>query len=93
MKDYVRKLGGQLPLARGKPSYEMTVMEQSDHGGAANFFIRRVRINKFFDAPSRKMFGVEASEGILLADAGANEYEADVYFWSNGSYQHQPVDY
>jgi len=77
----------------GKSSYEMTVVEQSDHGGAANFFIRLVRISKFFDEPSRRKFGVRASEGILLADAGAKEYETDVYFWANGSYQHQPVDY
>jgi hypothetical protein len=26
-------------------------------------------------------------------DAAENEYETDVYFWANGAYQHQPVDY
>ena len=77
----------------GKSSFERTVVEQSDRDGAANFFIHRVPISKFFNEPSRKKFGVRATEGILLADAGAKEYETDVYFWSNGSYQHQPVDY
>lgn len=77
----------------GKSSFEMTVVEQSDRAGAANFFIHRVPISKFFSESSRKKFGVATSEGILLADAGAKEYETDVYFWANGSYQHQPVDY
>lgn len=77
----------------GKASYEMSVVEQSDRGGAANFFIRRVRISRFFDEQSRRKFEVAARVGILLADAGANEYETDVYFWTNSSYQHQPVDY
>lgn len=77
----------------GKSSYEMTIVEQSDHDGAANFFLHRVPISKFFNESSRKKFGVAASDGILLADASANEYETDVYFWANGSYQHQPVDY
>jgi hypothetical protein len=77
----------------GSSSFEAIVVEQSDHIGAANFFIHQVRISKFFDEPSRQKFRVGASEGILLADAGTNEYETDVYFWTNGSYQHQPVDY
>jgi hypothetical protein len=71
----------------------MTIAEQSDRGSAANFFIHRVNINKFFDQSSKRKFGVAASDGILLADAGENEYETDVYFWANGRYQHQPIDY
>ncbi len=77
----------------GQPSHETRVVEQSDGSGAANFFIRRVRISKFFDEHSKKKFQVQTSEGILLVDAAENEYETDVYFWTNGSYQHQPVDY
>jgi hypothetical protein len=76
----------------GQPSYEMRAADSGD-SGAANFFIHKVRISKFFDEPSRRKFQVQMSEGILLADAAEKEYEADVYFWSNGSYQHQPVDY
>jgi hypothetical protein len=77
----------------GNSSYEITFVEQSSHAGAANFFIHRVRLSKFLDEPSRRKFGVEASAGILLADAGLKEHEADVYFWMNGTYHVQPVDY
>jgi hypothetical protein len=76
----------------GQPSYEMRAADSGD-SGAANFFIHKVRISKFFDEPSRRKFQAQMSEGILLADAAEKEYETDVYFWSNGSYQHQPVDY
>ncbi len=78
-------------LTAGRESYEMTVAEQSDHDGAANLFIHRIAISRFFDESSRRKFGVAASDGILLADAG--EYETDVYFLANGGYRHQPVDY
>jgi hypothetical protein len=76
----------------GQPSYEMRAVDSGDNG-AANFFIHRVRISKFFDEQSRKKFQVHTSEGILLVDSAEKEYETDVYFWAKGSYQHQPVDY
>lgn len=79
--------------SHGKGSYELTIVEQSNHGGAGNYFIHCVRISKFFDERSRRKFGVKTTEGILLVDAGAKEYETDVYFWVSGGYQHQPVDY
>lgn len=74
-------------------SYEMTVVDQLDETGAANFFIHKVRISKFYDERSRRKFNVQGSEGILLVDAAEKEYEVDVYFWTNGRYQHKPVDY
>jgi hypothetical protein len=77
----------------GLPSYEMMAVEQSGKSGAANFFIHTIPISKFFDEQSRKKFQVSTIEGILLADAAEKEYETDVYFWSNGSFQHQPIDY
>ena len=61
--------------------------------GVANFFIYRVQIGKFFDEQSRRKFKVQTDECVLLVDAAENEYETDVYFWANGAYQHQPVDY
>jgi len=76
-----------------QPSYDTTVVEQSDDHGASNYFIRKVPISKFFSEESKKKFQVQASEGILMVDSAEQEYEADVYFWSKGSYQHQPVDY
>jgi hypothetical protein len=77
----------------GQSPYEMRVVEQSSDSGAANFFIHRVPISKFFDEQSRKKFQAQTSDGILFADAADKEYETDIYFWANGSYQHQPVDY
>jgi hypothetical protein len=76
----------------GQLSYEMRAVDSGD-SGAANFFIHRVRISKFFDEQSRKKFQAHTREGILLVDSAEKEYEADVYFWSGGSYRHQPVDY
>jgi hypothetical protein len=76
----------------GQPSYELGAVD-SGGGGAANFFIYRIQIGKFFDERSKKKFRVHTSEGILLVDSAEKEYGAEVYFWSVGSYQHQPVDY
>lgn len=76
----------------GQPSYEMRAVDSGD-SGAANFFIHRVRISKFFDEQSRKTFQAHTSEGILLVNSAEKEYETDVYFWAKGNYQHQPVDY
>ena len=75
------------------PSYEMKAVEQSGDSGAANFFIHKVPISKFFNEQSRRKFHVRTSEGILLVDSAEKEYEADVYFWANGGYRHEPVDY
>ncbi len=76
----------------GQPPYEVRIVDESD-SGAANCFIRRVPINKFFGKQSRTKFHVEASEGILFVEAGEKEYGTEVYFWTKAGYQHQPVDY
>jgi hypothetical protein len=70
----------------------MTIVDQSDDRGASNYFIRKVPISKFFSEESKKKFQVQASGGILIVDSAEQEYEADVYFWSNGRFQQQPVD-
>jgi hypothetical protein len=82
----------------GDSTYEVTFVEQESHAGAANFFIHRVKISRFFDETSRRKLGIDTSEGILLADAvpknnEAKDNETEVYFWKNGSYHSQPVDY
>ena len=76
----------------GQPSYEMRALD-SGESGASNFFIHTVPMSKFFDGKSRKQFRAYASEGILLVDAAEQEYEINLYFWANGTYQHQPIDY
>jgi hypothetical protein len=72
--------------------YEATVVEQSDDHGASNYFIRRISIGKFFDEKSKRKFQVQATDGIVMTDSAEKEYGADVYFWSNGSYRHEPID-
>lgn len=77
----------------GQPTYESTVVEKLDQNGAANYFIHRAPISKFFDGPSRKKFQVHTEDGILLVDSAENEYGVEVYFWSGGRYRHEPIDY
>lgn len=76
----------------GQRSYEMRVVDSGESDGS-HFFTCAVRMSKFFNKESRKKFQAYTSDGILLLDAAEQEYEVDVYFWANGNYQHQPVDY
>jgi len=70
----------------------LIVVESSDAPGAANGFVRKVPITKVFNAEWRRKLNVGGPEGILFVDAGLDEYEADVYFWSEGKYHHEPID-
>lgn len=76
-----------------QPAYETTVVEKFDDHGASNYFIRRVPISEFFSEQSKGKFQVQATEAILMVDSAEQEYEANVYFWSNGRYRQEPVDY
>ena len=76
----------------GQPSYEATVVEQSNDKGASNYFIRKVPVSRFFDEASKRKFQVQAAEAILMVDSAETEYEADLYFWSNGRFQQHAVD-
>jgi hypothetical protein len=77
----------------GQPAYETRLVAKLDQNGAANYFIHRTPINKFFDEQSRKKFQAYTVDGILLIDSAENEYGVEVYFWSGGRYQHEPIDY
>jgi hypothetical protein len=77
----------------GDADYEARVIDKLDQNGAANYFIHRAPISKFFDAPSRKRFQAHTVDGILLVDSAENEYGVEVYFWSGGRYRHEPIDY
>jgi hypothetical protein len=79
-------------LQTGQPSYEAAVIEQSDDKGASNHFIRKVAVSRFFNEESKKKFQVQATEAILMVVSAEQEYEADLYFWSDGRFQQQPVD-
>lgn len=71
----------------GLSSYEATVVERSNGHGPSNYFIRKVPIGRFFNEESKREFQVQATEGILMVDSAEQEYEADIYFWSNGGSQ------
>jgi len=79
-------------LKPGQSSYDATTVERSDELGASNFFIRKIQINERFNERSKKQFHIKASDGVLMVDSSAHEYETDVYFWSDGHYRHEPVD-
>lgn len=71
---------------------DITIIESFDGPGAANGFICRVFLTQMFNADWRRKLKVVGPDGILFVDAGINEYEADVYFWSDGKYHHEPID-
>lgn len=77
----------------GKSSYQLMLVERSDAAEARNFFVRRIQIGDVFNQQWIKRLGVGAKEGLLLVDAGEQEYEADIYYWAQGRYQHEPIDY
>lgn len=76
----------------GQQSYETIVVEKSDDKGASNYFIQKVPLAEFFNSESRKKFHVQAAEGVLMVDSAEREYEADIYFWSDGRFRQEPVD-
>ena len=81
----------------GEQNFDIKILEKSDKQGAGNFFIRKIQMSAFFsvffDEQSRKKIRVGAKEGILRVGAGEEYYGADVFFWANSRYQHEPVDY
>jgi len=68
-------------------------IDNSKDAKPSNFFVREVRIGRFFDTASKKKFRVAAQQGILFVDAGESEYETDIFFWSGGTYRREPIDY
>jgi hypothetical protein len=78
--------------ANGEYSADFRVLEDAQTG-ANNLFIRAAPARRFFDKQAVERFGVRAPETVLLFDAGKDEYETDVYFWTGGEYRHEPVDY
>ena len=70
----------------------LTVVDQWSRGGAANYFIRGIRVSRFFSPEWVRRLHVKVKEGILFVDAGKSEYEADVYYWADGQYRHEPID-
>jgi len=74
----------------GQTEYSVNLVEQRDGAGASNYYVHEVRTDEFFS--SRGKLKPEAPEAILFVDSAENEYEANVYFWANGRYEHSWVD-
>jgi len=78
----------------GQDAYEMLVIEQSsDNTVAVDLFLHTEELSRFFSEKWRKKLRVQTKVGILFACAGADEYQTDLYYWSNGTYQHEGIDY
>jgi len=77
----------------GESDYEARILDKLDENGAANYFLRKAPISKFFSEESKKRFRAHTVDIILLFDSAEKEYEVDVYYWSEGRYRHDPVDY
>ena len=80
-------------LTRSNGRYQLREAEASNSADSANFFIRGIRISRFFDLRAKRKFNISVSDGILLVDSGRGEYESDIFFWSGDAYHSQPVDY
>ena len=78
---------------QGNPTTKPNFLTSWTKAGAANYFVRGTSIGKFFDQASKKRFNAHTSDVILLFDSAEKEYEVDVYYWSEGHYRHDPVDY
>jgi hypothetical protein len=77
----------------GESDYEVSILDKLDGSGATNYFLRGTPIGKFFDETSKKRFHAHTAAVILLFDSAEKEYEVDVYYWTEGHYKHDPVDY
>lgn len=72
--------------------YTYTVVESFDGSAGSNCFIRSVKTSAFFDTASEARFHPQTADAVLMVDSAVNEYEADLYFWSNDRFECQPVD-
>ena len=70
--------------------YSVNLIEQRDGAGASNYYVHEVRTDDFFS--HKGSLKPEAPEAILFVASAENEYEANVYFWANGRYDHSWVD-
>jgi hypothetical protein len=67
-------------------------IETSEAPGACNYFLQMVRTSDYFSREKAKRFKPQAKESFLVLDAGEQEYEVDLYFWSEGRFNNSPVD-
>jgi hypothetical protein len=76
----------------GQP-FQLTTVEEWNGGGARNYFLVAEPISKWFDRAWMRRLHVQAPQGILFVDSAKKEFEADLYFWADGRFRHEWVDY
>jgi hypothetical protein len=74
-------------------SNAIKVVEEWDKGGASHYFVHKTEISKFLSRDWVTKLHVKTNDGILIFDAAESEYGTDIYFWADGQYRHQWVDY
>jgi len=79
-------------LSGGAAPGSLEIADQWDNGGAANYFIRPVRIAKAFGGEWVRKLKIGARDGVMSVEAAENEYGVDVYYWANGQFRHEPID-
>lgn len=73
--------------------FNLAVIEEGKGRGASNYFLHTERVKKWFNSDWIRTLHVKAEDGVLFVDAGSNEFEAGLYFWADGRFQHDSVDY
>jgi hypothetical protein len=75
-----------------RSDYKFTILDTAN-AGRANFFVTAAPIKKFFDEPSKKRFKAFSPDGILEFDSAEKEYGVAIYYFSEGRYRNDPIDY
>ncbi len=82
-----------LTASVGSSAESLRVVNQLDKGGASNNFIHTIQVDKVFSKEWIAKLKVKITYAILAVDSGENEYGAEVYFWADGQFKHEPIDY
>lgn len=73
--------------------FESVTAEEWNGKGAGNYFLHAEPITRWFDRSWIRRLHVQVTDGVLLVDSAETEFEADLYFWVNGKFRHEWVDY
>ena len=74
-------------------AFLLRTVEDWNKGNVSHYFIHKVDIAKVFSSAWVGKLHVKTKQGILFADAAESEYGVEVYFFADGKYQHEPIDY
>lgn len=76
----------------GQKFYGFKVVQQAD-SGAGDYFVRSVPTSRYSEEQSKWSFHSRPSESLLLMYCADKSPEADLYVWSNESFQRVQVPY